>query len=295
MLCSNLRSLLLVCVLFGQVGLAHADEVAPPAAPAVTPVVTGAELPAADAEAEDITAELARNNHLLLRPGIIGLSISGEINLGKDQVGKPISIAPDLWYGVSQRLSLGLTHSAYATTGFWGGVASSFCVSSAESCPHRYGRVGVQSLVLLHHGQLSLAATGGILVSSAYDPFHLDGRLGIEGRWSAEHYAIRFSPQIVVGLNQRSADRDALSVPIAIMYTGIFDRVAIGLQTGLRAPFHAFADNFTIPVGIGGLVNTTDSMMIGLSITFTQLVAGGDVKGAALDGRAMAVTANWRI
>ena len=56
-----------------------------------------------------------------------------DVNMSADAVGKPFSIAPDIYYGVSDKLSVGLTHDtglclAGEENGCADRHASSFCL-----------------------------------------------------------------------------------------------------------------------------------------------------------------------
>jgi hypothetical protein len=51
-----------------------------------------------------------------------------ELNLSKDNAFKPVSISPDVWYGVTNDLTLGLVHSSIGATGVIGGVGDALCI-----------------------------------------------------------------------------------------------------------------------------------------------------------------------
>jgi len=64
-----------------------------------------------------------------------------EIELSKDAAFDPVSLAPDLFYGVSADFTVGLTHSSSASTGIIGGTGSSLCLGDA--CDSVYRNVGL--------------------------------------------------------------------------------------------------------------------------------------------------------
>src|SRR5262245_40262487 len=51
-----------------------------------------------------------------------------EIELSSGTAGDPVSLAPDVYYGVTPELTVGLLHSALARTGVMGGTGSSLCL-----------------------------------------------------------------------------------------------------------------------------------------------------------------------
>jgi hypothetical protein len=59
---------------------------------------------------------------MMLPKGAIAIHAVVEVNMSADLVAKPFSIAPDVWYGVSPKLQVGLVHSRMGQTGFLGGA-----------------------------------------------------------------------------------------------------------------------------------------------------------------------------
>ena len=53
---------------------------------------------------------------LVLARGQLELAINFELEMSADKIGKPVSIAPDVAYGVSDDLTVALVHSLYGVT-----------------------------------------------------------------------------------------------------------------------------------------------------------------------------------
>src|SRR5882724_3104641 len=169
----------LVCVVLGTtLSTAHADEMEAGAPPAAT--ASGIE-------------------QVTLPKGRVLLDVALEANLSTDQVFKPFSISPDLWYGVTDELSVGVVHSSLGSTGFvsnftlFGGDA--LCVSGSDNgCLHPYNNVGIDARYKLKLGDLAFAAEYGLFARSLNDPFALAAKLGVVGRWTSDKLSIEAQP-----------------------------------------------------------------------------------------------------
>src|SRR5215831_12535101 len=74
-----------------------------------------------NSEANDkpaVTAEAKPSGRMTLPGGTFYINGVVETNLASGATGKPISLAPDLWYGASDKLTLGLVHSSRGSSGF---------------------------------------------------------------------------------------------------------------------------------------------------------------------------------
>src|SRR5262249_36536911 len=73
--------------------------------------------------------------------GMISARILLDINASNDHVGKPISIAPDLYYSATDRLQFGIVHQGPMGWQALPGVG--LCVTGTDNgCPHLYDNVG---------------------------------------------------------------------------------------------------------------------------------------------------------
>src|SRR5690242_6623941 len=119
---------------------------------------------------------------LTLPDGGVQATLTGEITLSADNVGKPTSIAPDVAYGITDDVTLGLVTSTFGTTGFRGGAGDGLCVTGASNgCAHAFDNGGVEALVSLVRGAAAVAFVGGVY-SFALDQHWVDGKLGAKMR-----------------------------------------------------------------------------------------------------------------
>ncbi|MFN2169452.1 MAG: hypothetical protein ACK2U9_24740, partial [Anaerolineae bacterium] len=197
-------------------------------------------------------------------------------NLSADMVAKPFSIAPDIWYGVSPKLTVGLVHSGYGATGFYGGAGKGLCLAGEDNgCAEVYDNVGVEAkFLVLGDGPLSLAANGGIHVLSLSDPMFLDLKVGVIGNYNMNKLNIGFAPNIFIGLTERDFNKEALAVPVYVMFQAN-PKLGAGVQTGISGPLDGFGDFYRIPVTIFAKYAVNPKICAGLAFSFDNL-AGKD-------------------
>ncbi|HEX4418155.1 MAG TPA: hypothetical protein VH165_09675 [Kofleriaceae bacterium] len=244
-------------------------------------------------------------DQLLLPKGRVILDAYLEIGLSSGSAFKPVSISPDIWYGVSDVLTVGLVHSSVGGSGFIGGVGQSLCLTGAGTatdpggCAHVYQNVGFDGRYKLKFGSgdISWAADGGLFINSLSDPFELDLKLGVVGRWHKDKLAVEFQPNIFVGLTNRTVDEaggvsttingETLSIPVTGLYT-VAPKIAVAVQLGVILPFEDAGDNFEIPLSIGGHYNVNESLNVNAAFTLSAVVGGSNVQTGA-DGRAFTI------
>jgi hypothetical protein len=262
-------------VLCTTLATAHADpdpETTPPATPAM-------------AEGAD---------QLTLPRGRLLLDAFVEINLSTDLVFKPFSISPDVWYGATDDITVGLVHSSVGTSGFIGGVGDSLCLAgSSNGCGDVYSNVGLAARYKLKTGPLAWAADGGLFIRH-FDPFQLAIKLGIVGRWSSGKLAVELAPNLFFGLTNRTPDamamvvvagnQEVLNLPVTALYT-VAPKIAVAVQLGLQLPFQNTGDTYAVPLSIGAHYHVNESLGANLAFSLPRLVGGGD--GTGFDGRTL--------
>lgn len=239
------------------------------------------ETPAAGAEGGD---------QLTLQKGRLLLDAFVEISLSTDAVFKPFSISPDVWYGVTDDITVGLIHSATGTTGFIGGVGNSLCLSGTSGgCSDFYRNVGFEARYKLTTGGFAWAADGGLHVLRLSDPLQLAIKVGAVGRWHSGPLAVELEPNLFFGLTNRDSstvggvvipgNQDVLDLPVTALYS-ITPMIAAALQVGVVLPFENTGDTYSIPLSIGGHYRVNDSLNVSLAFSLPRLVGGGSGTGA---------------
>ncbi len=211
-----------------------------------------------------------------------------EMNLSKDAAFKPVSIAPDLWYGATEKLTLGLVHSGRAAGGFLGSVGDGLCITGEDNgCAKVYDQAGLLVRYHLKDGPFTVAADGGFLIGS-FDPFTLGLKLGIAARWHKDKLAVDLAPNLVLGLNERDGgNRERINLPVTLSYA-VAPRIALAAQTGIASPLEDLSDNFVVPLSLGAQILATDKVFVDLAFSLPALLGGNDdVTG--VDARSLTV------
>lgn len=239
------------------------------------------------------TASAAGVERLTLPKGRLVLDAALSINLSTDAVGKPISISPDLWYGVDDKLTVGLVHSGAGSTGFLGAVGTSLCLSGTDNgCGDVYNNVGLEARYELKPGtpELSWVLDGGLYALDT-DPFTLAVKLGAIGRWHKDKLAVEASPNLFIGVTERTTtgagdtevttNGETLNIPVTGIYT-VAPKIAVAAQIGLVLPFEETGDTYRVPLSLGAHYTVDESIVANIAFSFPALVGGGEGTGADL-------------
>ena len=277
----------ILCVVLGATlvtARAQADEPEPdsekPAAPAT---------PAAGAEGTD---------SLTLPHGRLLLNAFVEIGLSTGAAFKPISLSPDVWYGVTDDITVGLVHSAAGGSGFIGGVGDALCLTGTDNgCAELYPGLGIDARYKLKTGAFAWAADGGLYARHLGDPLELAVKLGALGRWHSGQLAVELEPNIFIGVTNRTVSQtvggvtvdvgvneDFLNLPVTVLYA-VTPAIAVSAQVGALLPLESTGDAYSIPLSIGGHYRVNESLNVSLAFSLPRLVGGGD--GTGFDTRSL--------
>ena len=265
----------------------------------ITGVVIGVTLFAARAHAQPdpdseakpaatATAGADGTDQVTLPSGRLLLAAFVEIGLSSGAAFKPISVSPDLWYGATPELTVGLVHSAVGRSGFVGGVGDSLCLTGTDSgCPDLYRGFGVDARFKVKLGTLAFAADGGVYVGHLTDPTLLSVKLGAVGRWRQGQLAVDFAPNVFVGVTSRDANPDVINLPVTALFA-MTPMVTVSGQTGFVLPLQNLGDSYAIPVSVAGHYHVNESLDVSLAFSLPRLIAGGsggiDVRSLTLGG-----------
>jgi hypothetical protein len=128
---------------------------------------------------------------LTLGPGMFELR--GDtliVSLSSGSVGDPILLAPDVYYGVNKKLTVGIDHER------------GICVSG-DLC-NRYNDMGLDALYsLIYTGNVHLAARGTLRFAD-FDPFIAGLEFGLAARVGFASLAVVAEPRLYVGMSKRA-------------------------------------------------------------------------------------------
>jgi hypothetical protein len=214
-----------------------------------------------------------------------------EINLSKGAAFKPVSISPDLWYGVTDDLTLGLVHSGIGASGVIGGVGDALCITGkSNGCETVYQGLGIDARYRLKGG---FAVDGGLYVND-FDPFMLGLKLGIVGRHRfAPKVALEVQPNLYIGFTERDAgNKEALAIPVTLAL-GLAPKLTAYAQLAFVTPFSNAGDLWLLAASIGARYRVSDHLDLGLAFSLPALAGGPD--GTGVDARSITLGVSYAL
>lgn len=219
---------------------------------------------AARADATDLVTR-----PLVLAAGQVEAQLTAEINLERRRVGRPLSLAPDLWYGVTARWTVGVIHSNHSVDRI--DPVATLCVRQlANQCDRVYLGSGVEARWRWRDGALSVAPRGRLLVRDV-DPVKPAVTVGALVRWTRGRFALTSDPTLRIGLANRDlGNRDALVVPIWVGAQPTC-RWLIALHTGIDGELATWRDGWHVPFALVVRARGTDHLDLGIEAGFPSL------------------------
>lgn len=209
-------------------------------------------------------------------------TITTEANLSLGAILQPTSLAPDVSYGLTDRVTLSLVHSGFATTGFRGSAGGGLCVTS-EGCPHVYNNAGLEALVDVVRGQFSLAAVGGLHAVS-FDPLFVDVKLGVQASYRIGAVTTTLSPSVFVGVTDRDQGNEGTVFAPASVGAQLSRSWFAAVGGGVAAPLDD-ASGWTARLGLIARYRLGPGMFVAGSVFLPKLAGGAAVDGTGTDAR----------
>ena len=215
-----------------------------------------------DASAGELIKVGGPKARLTLPGGKFLVNVVAESNLAKKAAGKPFSIAPDLWFGLHDRLTFGIYHSGRAATGFLSGFGTGLCFrgkGEGGRCTlgisDLYTFAGAEARIGLLEGGFAVALVLGGQARAFEPDLIASGKAGFIARINSKVLAIELAPMALIGLNKRKVggmdfNRDELVFPVTI-FIRFAPSFAFALQGGITSTFKKFGDNYKIPAAAG--------------------------------------------
>jgi hypothetical protein len=193
------------------------------------------------------------------------------INASKDNFGKPISLAPDLYYSLSDTVQIGLLHTG--PMGWQTRPGAGLCLTGTnDGCPKVYDNVGFDFMYGLLYGDFHLSIHSSLYLLRISDPRFVMWTVGLIGKLHfTDSVALLFDPQIGISLNDRSINKDQLFVPIELQFQTT-QAVSLKLLSGVSGQLSALGDTYVIPVGLGIIGNVSSSVDLGVRFSFDNLL-----------------------
>ncbi len=223
-----------------------------------------------------------RPTGIALARNALVVTITTEASLNRGAIMQPTSIAPDVSYGLTDRVTLSLVHSGFATTGFRGSAGGGLCVTG-EGCAQVYNNAGLEALVDVVRGRFAMAAVGGLHAVS-FDPLFVDLKLGMQASYRIGAITATVSPSVFVGVTERAQGNEGT----------VFAPASVGMQLsrswfaavggGVAAPL-ADASGWTARVGLIARYRLGPGMFVAGSVFLPKLAGGAAVDGTGSDAR----------
>jgi hypothetical protein len=235
-----------------------------------------------------VATRVVRAEPLVLEPGQLHAQLVTEVNLASNETGQPTSLAPDVWYGVLPRLTVGLIHSDPSVDRI--GPGASLCVRTHFlDCDHFYRGSGIDVLWSALEGPFSVAPRARVLLRNI-DPALPAITLGAALRWNHGPWEITGDPYLRLGIaNTDRGNRAALVLPVVFGFEPVY-RLMLELATGWNSDLAVITDGWHVPVALGVRGAVTRQIEVGAQFGFTSLLGPQNTPKE----RVLFVTIGWR-
>ncbi|MBA3453398.1 MAG: hypothetical protein H0T42_09935 [Deltaproteobacteria bacterium] len=225
---------------------------------------------------------------LVLAAGGVEAQLTAEINLQARRVGRPLSLAPDLWYGLTPRWTIGLIHSNRSVDRI--DASATFCLRRFQTrCDRLYRGSGIDVRWSWKTGPLSVAPRARVLLRDV-DPIKPAVTLGAMVRWTRGRFAIESDPYLRLGLaNRDEGNRAALFLPVWLAVQPTCHWL-IAIHTGYDSELAIWRDGYHVPFGLVVRARATSYLDVGVEAGFTSLLGPQN----NIKQRAALVTLGWR-
>jgi hypothetical protein len=218
--------------------------------------------------------------------GLFTARVNLLVNASKGSLGKPTSLAPDLFYAISDTLQIGLLHTG--PMGWQSRPGFGLCLTGkSNGCPKAYDNVGLDLMYGLVFGDLHLSFHSSLYLLPISDPTGVMWTLGLTGKFHFTNLvALYFDPQVGVMLSHRDLYEDQLFIPLELQFQAA-PAVALKVLTGVLGQLSNLGDTYQIPLGLGLVGNVNRNVDIGLRISFDNLVGHQTPGSSRTDARSI--------
>jgi hypothetical protein len=263
----------------------------PPAEGSAPPAAGGEAAPAVAATPAPAPAGAGNPTDITLRAGGVGIDGDVAVGMSSGATGKPISIVPNVYYGVSDTLSVGIGSNPGSEI-FQNAAGAGLCLSGeANGCGKIYNNVSLDALFsFMRSGTMDLGAHGGLDTSFGTETL-LGVRVGAKGKTLLGPLVLTFDPFIRIGVNKRDVgNKELIYVPVRLGFNAT-PQLNVGPSVGIWGPLDGFGDAYFVPVGLGGTFAINSNISARAQFTFDNLAG----KGGGADFRTLSLGAVYRM
>lgn len=226
--------------------------------------------------------------------GLLTLRANLLVNASTGTFGKPTSLAPDLFYAISDNVQIGLLHTG--PMGWQTRPGAGLCLTGTGTggCPQVYDNVGFDFMYGLLFGDFHLSLHSSLYLYKISDPSWVMWTVGFTGKFHfSDAVALFFDPQIGITLSNRDLYKDQLFIPLELQLQANSD-VAVKVLSGVSGQLSALGDTFVSPLGLGVVGNINAHVDLGLRFSFDNLLGHQPAGTSRTDWRSIGLLAVFR-
>ena len=214
------------------------------------------------------------------------------VNASQDNFGKPTSLAPDLFYAITDNVQIGLLHTG--PMGWQSRPGVGLCLTGTPSCPKVYDNVGVDFMYGLLYGDFHLSLHSSLFLRPIADPTVVMWTIGVTGKFHfTDAVALFFDPQVGVILSHRDMYKEQLFIPIELQFQATA-AVSLKVLSGVTGQLSALGDTYQVPLGLGLIGNVNSHVDLGLRFSFDNLLGQVAAGTSRTDIRSIGLLLNLR-
>ncbi len=221
------------------------------------------------------------------------------VNASKDNFGKPTSLAPDLFYSVSDTVQIGLLHTG--PMGWQSRPGFGLCLTgTSDGCPKVYNNVGFDFMYGLLFGDFHLSLHSSLFLLFVPEPTLPTGptevmwTIGLTGKFHfTDVVALYFDPKVGVVLSHRDLYKEQLFIPVELQFQ-VGAAVSLKVLSGVSGRLSDLGDTYQVPLGLGLVGNVSRHIDLGLRFSFDNLLGHVDTGVSRTDTRSIGLLLTLR-
>jgi len=208
------------------------------------------------------------------------------VNASKDSFGKPTSLAPDLFYSVSDTVQIGLLHTG--PMGWQSRPGFGLCLTgTSNGCPKVYNNIGFDLMYGLLYGDFHLSLHSSLFVLPISDPTGVMWTIGLTGKFHFSNVvALFFDPQVGVMLAHRDVYKEQLFIPLELQFQ-MAAALSLKVLSGVSGQLSALGDTYEVPLGLGLVGNVNSNVDLGVRFSFDNLLGHAFTGVSRTDARSI--------
>lgn len=225
-------------------------------------------------------------------------------NISRGNVFKDVSLTPDVYFGITDDVQVGINHSK--TMGVYTGPSTApLCIGGNTQCygGKVYDQIALDGLFrVLKKDELQLGIHG-ILGGQTLDPFGLALRVGAQLRWKpVDVLSLDFDPGLGIGITNRdrsfkaisNGNKEYLYLPMRANVQ-VLDALTVFGDVYLVLPFDRAGDLVRFGTNVGAQYAITNKIDVGAEFRLPFLIHGDAYRNTGFDVRQTGVFANFRL